>query len=131
MRSLVRETVFKFIYSRLFNNNDEGLFDALISKLDQKDKDFAKDLLKAYEDTIEKNSEVLRNLSKSFSYDRIYNVDRTLILLGMAELDCFINTPTLVIIDEYVKLSAVFSTDNSVNFVNAILANYSKERKDV
>ncbi len=47
MRSLAREAVFKYIYSRLFNQNDEGLFDVLCKELNQEDKSFAKNFLKA------------------------------------------------------------------------------------
>ena len=47
MRSLARECVFKFIFSRLFNPNDEGLFTVLINDLSDNDKVFAGELLDA------------------------------------------------------------------------------------
>ena len=49
MRSLSREIVFKYIFSKLFNQNDEGLFDVLCKELNDEDKSFAKDLLNAIE----------------------------------------------------------------------------------
>ena len=44
MRTLAREAVFKYIYSRLFNPDDEGLFDVLIKGFDEDDKNFATSL---------------------------------------------------------------------------------------
>ena len=43
----------------------------------------------------------------------------------MAEFDNFKQTPKIVIIDEAVKLAAKYSTDNSPDFVNGILATYT------
>ena len=54
MRSLSREVVFKYIFSKLFNQNDEGLFDVLCKELNSDDKAFAKDLLNAVESNQEK-----------------------------------------------------------------------------
>ena len=47
MRSLARECVFKYLFSKLFNPCDEGLFDVLIKELKEDDKIFATDLLNA------------------------------------------------------------------------------------
>ena len=54
MRSLARESVFKYIFSQLFNPNDEGLFTVLCKDLNDEDKDFASKLLMAIEQGAEK-----------------------------------------------------------------------------
>ena len=41
MRTLAREAVFKYNYSKLFNSDDEGLFDVLIKDFNDDDKNFA------------------------------------------------------------------------------------------
>ena len=41
MRSLAREAVFKYLFSRLFNPSDEGLFAVLCKDLSQENKEFA------------------------------------------------------------------------------------------
>ena len=41
MRSEVRESVFKYIFARLFNPSDEGLFVVLCNDLKEDDKIFA------------------------------------------------------------------------------------------
>lgn len=126
MRSLAREIVLQYTFSRLFNQNDEGLFDVLSQKLSASDREFASKILSTIDDGKEKYGGELISLSKNFRLERIHYADRCAIILGMAELDAFPDTPTAIIIDEAVNLAAKFSTENSTDFVNGILAGYAK-----
>ena len=127
MRSLARECVFKYLFSKLFNPNDEGLFDVLIKELSNDDKIFANDLLKFVVVNEEKYLSEIESLSLGFKLNRIFNVDKCAMLIGMAEFDNYKNTPIPVIIDEAVKLSAKYSTEKSTDFVNGILGEYVKK----
>lgn len=129
MRSTSREIVFKYIFSKLFNPDSEGLFDALFSASDcsASDKEFAKALLSAVENGNADYDAAIADLSQNFKPDRIFKTDVCAIKIGMAELDNFKDTPVPVVIDEAVKLSAKFSTDKSPDFVNGVLAAYSRE----
>ena len=127
MRSLARECVFKYIFSRLFNPDDEGLFDVLIKSFDENDKLFATKLKDFVIHNEEKYLSVIENLSIGYKLNRIYNADKCALLIGMAEFDNFKETPKIVVIDEAVKLSAKFSTDNSPDFVNGIMSKYTEE----
>ncbi len=127
MRSLAREAVYKYLFSRLFNPSDEGLFDVLIKDLNQEDKKFASDIKEAVLSNEEKYNDLIGEMSIGYKFERIFKADRCSILIGMAEYDTFKEvTPKIVIIDEAVKLSAKYSTDNSPDFVNGILAEYTK-----
>jgi len=128
MRSLAREAVFKYIYSRLFNPCDEGLFDVLCKDLNDSDKSFAKTLLDSIDNNQEKYLDEIKNLANGYKINRIFNVDKCALMLGMAELDSFKDTDTPVIIDETVNLVAKFSAENSTDFVNGIIAEYAKGR---
>ena len=130
MRSLARESVFKYIFSRLFNPSDEGLFVVLCNDLKEEDKLFATKLLTTF---LEKEQEYLNSiqeLSVSFDINRIFSTDKCAILIAMAELDCYPQTPIAVVVDEAVNIVAKYSTENSTNFVNGILAKYVKEKKN-
>ena len=126
MRSVAREIVFQYIFTRLFNQSDEGLFDVLAKNLSADDKKFAESLLNAVTDNETEFSEELQNLSENFRFERIFAADRCAIYIGMAELKFFKDTPKIVAIDEAVKLSAKFSSEKSTDYVNGILAEYSK-----
>lgn len=128
MRSLAREIVFKFIFSQLFNPSDEGLFTVLCKELNDADKKFANDLLFAVSEGKEKYLSETEKLVNGYKLNRVYNVDRCVIIMGMAELDKFPETPKAVVIDEAVNLVAKFSTENSTDFVNGVLAEYAKEK---
>ena len=130
MRSLARESVFKFIFSQLFNPDDEGLFTVLCKELNEDDRQFALDLLNAVRSNESKYLDEIEKLSIGYKIDRLYTADKCAILIGMAELNAFSQTPIPVVIDEAVKLSAKFSTENSTNFVNGILAEYIRNKNN-
>ena len=124
MRRQAREAVFKFIFSKLFNSNDEGLFNVVIKDLNDDDKKFATTLLSAVENDMEKNLSAISDLAIGYKLDRLFNADKCALLIGIAELDNFKETPIPVVIDEAVSLSAKYSTEKSTDFVNGILSNY-------
>lgn len=128
MRTYARECVFKFIFARLFNPSDEGLFAVLCKELDEKDNLFAAQLLSAIDNGQEKYLKEIEQLSIGFNLDRLYRADKCAIMLGMAELDNFKETPIAVVIDEAVNIVAKYSTESSTSFVNGILAEYAKEK---
>ena len=127
MRSEVRESVFKYIFARLFNPSDEGLFALLCKELNEEDKKFANDLLTAVDKGNDKYIEKIEQLSIGFSVNRLHRADKCAILLGMAELDNFRETPIAVVINEVVNIVAKYSTESSTSFVNGILAEFAKE----
>lgn len=128
MRRQSREAVFKYIYSKLFNENDEGLFDVLIKDLNEDDKNFAKSLLNAVEKDSEKNLEIIEKLAVGYKLSRIFKVDKCALLIGMAELDNFPETDVPIVIDETVSISAKYSTEKSTDFVNGILSEYVRSK---
>ena len=128
MRSQARESVFKYIFSRLFNPSDEGLFAVLCKELNDDDKAFASQLLDAIDSCQDKYLTSIEQLVIGYKLERIHAADKCALMLGMAELDNFKQTPTPVVIDEAVNLVAKFSTENSTDFVNGVLAEYAKER---
>ncbi len=131
MRSLARECVFKYLFAKFFNSNNEGLFAVLLNdnNLSDSDKDFANELLNFIEKNYCNYCNKIEDLSLSFKLDRIFIADKCSILIGFAELDNYLDTPVPVIIDEAVKLSAIYSTEKSTDFVNGILAKYASEIK--
>ena len=128
MRSLARECVFKYLFSRLFNPDDEGLFDVLIKELNNDDKNFAIQLKDCVINNEQKYLDAIDKLAIGYKLQRIHNVDKCALLIGMAEFDNFKQTSKAIIIDESVKLVAKFSTENSPNFTNGILATYTEDK---
>ena len=128
MRRLAREAVFKYIYSRLFNTGDEGLFDVLCKDLSEENKVFASKLLTTIDNNLDLYLSKIEELSNGYKLNRVFNIDKCALLIGMSEFDSYPETDLPIIIDEAVHISAIYSTENSTGFVNGVLAEYSKGR---
>lgn len=128
MRSLAREIVFKELFAKLFNPDDEEFFAILLrdDKLNDSDKVFANELINFIQTNREKYLSDIERLSVGYKLNRIFNADKCALLIGMAELSNY-STDIPVVIDEAVKLVSKFSAERSTDFVNGILAEYAKE----
>ena len=132
MRRLARETVFRFIFAKFFNPEDEELFAVLLKSagLSEDDASFAYDLLKAVENNKDNLLIKIDDYAKKFSFNRVHFADKCALLIGMSEIENFPQTPTAVVIDQAVSLAAAYSTEKSTDFVNAVMAQYVKEKNN-
>ena len=126
MRTAARETVFQYLFSEFFSEPVDKFLEALAknNKLSEKDFDFAKDLLLHAEEKKGEYLSYIADASENFKLDRIHVADKCALIIGMAEIDNYPDTPRIVVIDEAVKLAAKYSTEKSADFVNGIMANY-------
>lgn len=94
---------------------------------DEDDKSFARKLLweaiKNWEPTEKKIEERLQN----WDLERVSLMDKIILIAAITEFDFFKTTASRIIINEYVEISKVFSTDKSNIFINGILDKYSKD----
>jgi N utilization substance protein B len=129
MRTQAREAVLKLLFSKLFDNAaDDDLKKILYIefKLNEEDKAFAESLYNKSFENFDILNEEITKLSSSYSSQRIFKVDKCAMVMGITEM-LFLDTPKIVAIDEAVKLVKKYSTENSVNFVNGILAAYKNK----
>ena len=133
MRSTARETVYKYLYAKLFNDEtDDKYFKTLLKDKDltEEDRLFAQEL----KDTVEAHeSEIVsavRDLAKDYTYERIFSTDKCALAIGIAEMTYSADVPKSVAIDEAVKLVAKYSAEKRVSFVNGILAEYYNQLND-
>ena len=94
---------------------------------DEDDREFARKLLKESLNHWEENEKKLELRLLNWDLDRISLVDRIILISAFTELDYFPLTPGRVIINEYIEISKVFSTDRSNIFINGILDKYTKD----
>lgn len=130
MRSTAREVVFKYLFSRLFNPDDEGLFEVILknSGISEDNATFARSLLSATNSKYEEYLNEIENLASNKRIDRIFATDKCAIIIGMAEYDFFKETPVAVIINEAVNLAGKYSPERSTDFVNGVLAEYVRTK---
>lgn len=94
----------------------------------EEDIDFAKNLLKYTISHLKTNEEKLKERLQNWDLERVSLVDKIIIITAMSELDYFPFTPAPVIMNEYIEISKVFSTEKSNIFVNGILDKYIKDK---
>ena len=130
MRSKARECAFKIVFASLFNGEGEQAFRRGIYKsagLEQEDKTFADALADAVLRNRAELEELLGRYSVGFSVERLFPVDKSLLLLAVAEMRYVKEAPPVVVVNEAVGLAKKYSTEKSVGFVNGILAAFLTE----
>ncbi|MDL1913505.1 MAG: transcription antitermination factor NusB [Bergeyella sp.] len=95
---------------------------------DEQDREFAKNLLKFTLENCKTTEKILEQRLENWGIDRISLLDKIILVTAISELDHFPLTPSKVIINEYIEISKVFSTEKSNIFVNGILDKYTKDK---
>jgi N utilization substance protein B len=72
--------------------------------------------------------EILAQYAEGWTVDRMPDVDRAVLRLGVYELLWREDVPDAVAIDEAVELAKTLSTDESPRFVNGVLGRVLKDR---
>ncbi len=85
--------------------------------------DFARALLLGVLSRQPELDELIRKYSRQWSFERLANVDKCLLRMGIYELFYCLDTDPAIIINEAVELAKQFGTDDSSAFVNAVLDN--------
>ncbi len=130
MRNKAREAVYKLLFSNQFNDkfdNDFKLFIYNEENLTEKDIEFANQLLDNFLKNEQSVNSVISELSKGYNFERIYSMDKCALQIAITEMTYMDDIPHIVSISEAMELIRKYSTKESPNFVNGILAEYKKK----
>lgn len=130
MRSKARECAFKVIFASLFQENDDAEFNRGVYKafgLNEEEAAYADLLLDCVKEHRGELTEALNRCSIGFSDKRMFPVDKSLMLMAMAEIAYVDDVPGVVSIDEAVGLARKYSTEKSVGYVNGVLGAFMTE----
>ena len=72
-------------------------------------------------DNINWADDLIRSHLQNWEFDRVAQVDRLLLRMGICEIFFIEEIPPKVSISEMVEISKVYSTDESPGFINGIL----------
>lgn len=131
MRRDAREAVYKILYADLFYENDDEFEKETMeeSPLSKDDEEFANALLSAIKEHKSELEEIIGKHARGYSFERIFSTDKCALYIAVAEIKYFDDIPTVVSIDEALSLVRKYSTEESLNFVNGILASVKKEQE--
>lgn len=130
MRRDAREAAYKILYAEHFNSDATEEFRKEIfaeQKLNENDIAFAEKLLGTVAEHAEEINSVISTYAKGYKPERLYATDKCALTLAVAELKYFDDIPPVVSIDEALYLVRKYSADESLNFVNGVLAALKKD----
>jgi transcription antitermination protein NusB len=93
--------------------------------------DYTIELVEGVHDNRRRIDEILAQYAEGWTVDRMPDVDRAVLRLGVYELLWRGDVPDAVAIDEAVELAKTLSTDESPRFVNGVLGRVQKDRPPV
>ena len=86
---------------------------------------FGWNILQTAIENLGKTKVIIRAFAPEFTFEKIAPVNRVLLILGITEMK-FMDTPPVVVINEYIELAKDFGEDKSPNLINGVLDNYRK-----
>ncbi len=127
MRNAAREAALNIIFAKQFNKDCAENFHKKIYKqfgLLEQEEDllFASDLVATVEEHYDELLTKIEGACHHYRADRINPMDKSILLIAMAEIDYFEDVPPVVSVSEAAGLARKYSTDTSADFVNGVLA---------
>ena len=126
MRNQAREAALSVIFSEQFGEDCSDAFKEKVNKnfdlTKADDLAFAKALVEAVEEHEEELKQKIDEACHHYHVDRINRMDKTILLIAMAEILYFDEIPGVVSVSEAAGLARKYSTEASVDFVNGVLA---------
>lgn len=86
---------------------------------------FAWEIVNTAVENLGKIKVIIRAFAPEFVFEKIAPINRSLLILGIAEMK-FMDTPPVVVINEYIELAKDYGEDKSPNLINGVLDNYRK-----
>ena len=121
-RILARETAFKVIYKSFFIDDNFSTSEIIEEdNIDAEGSEFVNNLVQIYKEHKEQlENKIITNL-QGYTFDRIYKIDKAILMTALAEMLYYKQTPYKVVINEAVEMAKKYSTEKSYSFVNGIL----------
>lgn len=120
----LREIIFQLLYSRNMGHAEPGdLIELLMKELSVSKSTMrqAMEKVEAIQAHLKEIDEAIAKTSHDYAFDRIQNVERNILRLGVYEVLIDNKIPPKVAIAEAIRLARKFGTPESASFVNALL----------
>ena len=126
MRNTAREAALNVIFAQQFNTDYVDALKKKIFKQFKLEKDddllFAADLIAYVEEHRSELIEGIEDACHHYKENRINPMDKSILLLAMAEIKYFDDIPPVVSVSEATGLARKYSTEKSADFVNGVLS---------
>lgn len=128
-RKEAREVAFKLVFEYLFSGETNDFSVAELAEENGLGSELA--YTKAVYHGVIENYDELANIIKEkaigFAYDRVYKVDKAIMLVALYEILKMKDIPYAVSINEAIELAKKYGTEKSGSFINGILSKVEKK----
>jgi N utilization substance protein B len=135
-RRIAREGVLEGLFAHQFSDDEPALVLRRVVDTNparKKSSDFIALLFHCVLDHVDWADEQIKTHLQNWEFDRVAQVDRVLLRMGICEIFFIDEVPPKVSISEMVEISKIYSTDESPGFINGILdavyKDYQKQEK--
>ena len=129
-RRIARESVLQALYAQQFSEDEPAIvLNRIMALYPEKNKNF-KFILSLFQcvlDHVDWANDMIKSHLQNWEFDRVAQIDRVLLRMGICEIFYMDDIPPKVSISEMVEISKVYSTEESSGFINGILDAVYKE----
>ena len=136
-RRIARESVLEALFANQFSDDKPDLVLKRILDSDpdgEKNLEFIELLFYSVIENVQLADKMITSHLQNWEFDRVAQIDRLLLRMGICEIFFIEEIPPKVSISEMVEISKVYSTDESPGFINGILdavyKDYQKEDRN-
>ena len=129
-RRIARESVLQALYAQQFSEDEPAIVLNRIMALypeKKKNSKFISSLFQCVLDHMDWANDMIKSHLLNWEFDRVAQIDRVLLRMGICEIFYMDDIPPKVSISEMVEISKVYSTEESSGFINGILDAVYKE----
>src|SRR6185437_16381545 len=132
-RIIALQTLYELDFRHDAGDKDALLDDILTRNIDRyqamvDDKAFIKRLVIGVHGATQELDALLQPIAPEWPIDQIARMDRTILRIGLYELQHGTDVPPKVVINEAVELAKAFGGDNSSKFVNGVLGTFYRQQ---
>lgn len=129
-RRVARESVLQALYAQQFSEDEPAIvLNRIMTLYPEKKKNF-KFILSLFQcvlDHVDWANDMIKSHLQNWEFDRVAQIDRVLLRMGICEIFYMDDIPPKVSISEMVEIAKVYSTEESSGFINGILDVVYKE----
>ena len=129
-----RECVLEALFAYQYNKDNTSLTINRVINNDSSRKEnieFIKRLFNFVVDNKDSTDRIIQSHLKNWEFDRIAQIDRLLIKMGICEILYIKEIPPKVSITEMVEIAKIYSTEESAGFINGVLDSIYKKYKKI
>lgn len=129
MRTLARETLFKYIFSTQFCGENESFKNSLFKadKLTEEDICYCNHVIEIIDMNKDTICATIDRCSSAFPHTNIFTADKAILYISVAELLYMNDIPIKVSLNEAANIASKYSSDRSASFVSGVLSGVVKE----